>query len=118
MKDETLLKISLCCTLLGILVILFIVENSEIPESNIGNITKDNLEQTVSVSGQITRITETPGLLILNLKDNTGEITAIIFKEDNLTLQKNEIITIEGKIIEYNGELEIQADLLKTKKLI
>jgi RecJ-like exonuclease len=118
MKDETLLKISLCCSLVGILIILFIVENSEIPESNIANITKENLEQTVSISGQITRITETPGLLILNLKDGTGEITAIIFKEDNLTLQKNQIITIEGKIIEYDGKLEIQADLLKTKKLI
>ncbi|MBT3408471.1 exodeoxyribonuclease VII large subunit [Candidatus Woesearchaeota archaeon] len=116
MKDDTLLKISLCCALTGILIILFIVENSEIPESNIANLTKANLDQTVSVSGQITRIVETPGLLIINLKDSTGEITAIIFKENNLTLRKNQIVTIEGTLIEYEGKLEIQSDLLKMKK--
>ena len=116
MKDNTLLKISLCCTLLGILVILFIVENSEIPESNISNLTKDNLGTTVSVSGKITRITETPGLLILDLSDSTGKITAIIFKEGNMTLQKNQIVTREGKLIEYEDKLEIQANILKIRK--
>ena len=83
MKDNTLLKISLCCTLLGILLILFIVEISEIPESNISNLTTADLGKKVSVSGEIARVTETPGLLILDLVDSTGKITVIIFKEDN-----------------------------------
>lgn len=116
MKDEKLLKISFCCSLLGILIILFITENLEVPESNIVNITKENLDETLSVSGKISYITETPGLLIINLQDNTGNITAIIFKEENISLEKNQIVTIEGKVIEYKGQLEIQADLLKIKK--
>ena len=116
MKDETLLKISFCCSLLGILIILFITENLEIPESNIANITKEDLDKTVSVSGKIGYITETPGLLIINLQDKTGNITAIVFKEENITLEKNQIITIEGRVIEYKDQLEIQADLLKIKK--
>jgi len=118
MKDTTLLKISLCCSLLGILVILFITENIELPESNISNITREDLEKTVSISGRINYITETPGLLIITLEDNTGNITAIVFKEENITLEKGQIITLEGEVIEYKGQLEIQAELIKTKKLI
>jgi RecJ-like exonuclease len=118
MKDSTLLKIALCCSLLGILVILFIVENTEIPKSNISNITKEDLEKTVSITGRINYITETPGLLIITLGDQTGNITAIIFKEENISLTKGQIITLEGQVIEYMNKLEIQAELIKIKKLI
>ena len=118
MKDSTLLKISLCCSLLGILIILFIVENLEIPESNIGNITQEDWEKTVAVSGEIKYITETPGLLIITLGDNTGNITVIAFKEENVSLEKGQIITIEGQVIEYKDQLEIQAELIKVRKMI
>jgi len=118
MKDSTLLKISLCCSLLGILIILFIVENIEIPESNISNITKADLEKTVLISGRINYITETPGLFIIMLGDQTGNITAIVFKEENISLEKGQIIQVEGQVIEYQNKLEIQAELIKIKKLI
>lgn len=118
MKDTTLLRIAFCCSLFGILVILFIVENIEIPNSNIGNITKEDLEKTVSISGKINYITETPGLLIIKVGDKTGNITAIVFKEENTSLEKGQIITLEGRVIEYKDELEIQAELIKIKKMI
>jgi len=86
MKEENLLKISLICSLFGILIILFIAENTNLPNSNIANLTKNQIDTKVSVSGSVNYITETPGLIILNVGDNTGNITVIIFKEDNLTI--------------------------------
>jgi len=106
------------CSLIGILIILFIAENTEIPNSNIANITKEKLGEKTTIRGIIKKVIETPGLLIINVQDTTGNITAIIFKEENITLEKNQIVTIEGTIIEYKGNLEIQTDVLKLRKPI
>lgn len=115
MKEENLLKISLICAIFGILIILFVSENTSLENSNISNLTKDQIETKVAVLGIVEYVTETPGLLILRIKDNTGNITIIAFKEDNITIEKGQLIYVEGKLVEYKNELEIQADLIKLK---
>lgn len=118
MKEENLLKISLICSLIGILIILYITENTNIPNSNISNITNKDLETKVAIIGLVTSVKETPGLIILNVEDKTGNITVIAFKEENITLEPGRIIEVEGKVVEYNKQLEIQADSIIIKKLI
>jgi len=118
MKEETLFKISLICSLLGVLIILYISENTEIPSSNISNITDKDIETKVTIIGLVNSVKETPGLIILNVGDKTGNITVIAFKEENITIEKGRIIEIEGKVVEYNKQLEIQADSIIIKKLI
>jgi DNA/RNA endonuclease YhcR with UshA esterase domain len=109
MQEKTLLKISLVTSLVGILVLLIILDKIDVSDSNINAINKTLNERQVKVKGEVTRITETPGLYILNIKDNTGNIDVIIFKEEKLDLEKGNIIQVQGQVTEYQGKMEIIA---------
>lgn len=113
MKENDLLKIALVCSLIGILMILFIVQKYEVPNYTIEDIDKSMLNEMVSVKGQINRITETPGLYIINLEDSTGEITVVIFKEEDLDILEGNLIEVEGEVTEYKNEVEIIAKEIK-----
>lgn len=109
MQEKTLLKISLITSLVGILILLVILDKIDISDSNINQVNKTFLDKQVKIKGEITRITETPGLYIMNIKDNTGSIDVIIFKEEKLELEKGNIIEVQGQVTEYQGKLELIA---------
>lgn len=109
MKESTLINIALNATLLGILMLIIIGNKVSIDSSLIVNLTKE--EEYVKVQGVITRSTETPGLYLLDIEDKSGSITVVVFKrEENITLNKNQIIEVEGKTVSYKGKMEITAD--------
>ena len=109
MQEKTLLKISLITSLVGILILLIILDKIDVSGSNINAINKTFLDKQVKIKGEITRIAETPGLYIMNVKDNTGNIDVIIFKEDILDLEKGNVVEIEGQVAEYQSKMEIIA---------
>ncbi|MBL7147824.1 MAG: OB-fold nucleic acid binding domain-containing protein [Nanoarchaeota archaeon] len=113
MKESDLFKIALVCSLVGIFLILFIVQKYEVPNYNIDKIDKSMLNEMVGVKGQINKITETPGLYIINLEDSTGEITVVVFKEEELDILEGNFIEIEGEVAEYKNEVEIIAKQIK-----
>ena len=110
MNNRKLFKISFSIALAGTLLLLLILEYQTIPLYNIEDITKDNLETKVKIQGTIILVKETPGLHILNIKDQTSTITTIAFKEKPVEFKRNSLVEVEGKIQEYKTELEIIAD--------
>jgi aspartyl/asparaginyl-tRNA synthetase len=113
MKDSNLLKIAISFSLIGILAILLVSEFTPLPNTKISELQLKALNQKVKVYGQITSITETDKIFLLNLKDQTGEITILGFKDKNITLQKNQFIEVQGTLTEYKDRLEINTDLIK-----
>jgi len=113
-----LFKIALVCSLVGIFLILFIVQKYEVPSFDIEELDKSMLDEMVSVKGNINRLTETPGLYIINLEDSTGEVTVVVFKEDELDLVIGESLKVEGNLIEYKNEVEIIAKEIKILNVI
>lgn len=109
MDNKKLFDICLLLSLLGIFCLALLSENLELEEIPISNITYKMLDQRVKISGFITRVSETPGLYILNVEDNSSEITVIIFKKENISLLKNSYVSIEGSISEYKNQTEIIA---------
>jgi DNA/RNA endonuclease YhcR with UshA esterase domain len=103
-------KISLIISLLGILLLLIYSENITLPTKNIQNITNKDVDKQIKIVGQVIRLTDLPGLMILDIKDNTEQITVVIFKEETLNINKNDFLEIQGKVAEYRGELEIIAE--------
>ena len=110
MKEKTLFRLALISSLVGIFIILFLAETISPTHLMIGNITKDHLEQTINTAGVITSSKETPGLIIINLKDSTGEIIGIIFKDENFTIKRYLPVRVTAKVIEYENELELQIE--------
>ena len=105
MIEKNLLKTALVCAIIGILIILSISENIEIKKSNIINITRENIEENVKIIGKISSLTETDELIIMNVEDETGKITVITFKNQDLNLTENQIVEIEGEVIDYKGKI-------------
>ena len=114
MQEPALFKLSLIISFIGLLILIFISDSIEIKKYNIEDINNKLLEKEVKVSGIITRITETPGLIIFDIQDKTGTITAIAFKETFINLTKNQEIETQGKIQKYKDKLEIQVDQITT----
>ena len=105
-----LIQISLTISLIGILILVSIANISQPDLSNISEINIKQLNRNTKVSGQITNLMnfEDSNFQIITIKDLTGEISITTDKILNLT--KNQNITIIGKITEYKGELQIQAN--------
>ncbi|AJF62379.1 MAG: hypothetical protein QT11_C0001G0230 [archaeon GW2011_AR20] len=109
MKEKLLLKISLVISLIGILFLLIILNNIDVPDPDINSINKDLIDKQIKVKGEITKITETPGLYIINIMDDTGNIDVVVFKEEQLNLEKGRIIQVEGQVTGYQDKIEIIA---------
>ena len=110
MEEKTILKLSLAIAMTGIILLLFISETVEIKSYKIEDLTKKDAGKDVEVAGIITRVTETPGLFIFNIQDETGEITAILFKDGKTNITANIHVEIQGEAQEYKGDIEIIVD--------
>ena len=105
-----LLQISLIISLIGILILLSISSILQPKQTNISKINIKQLNKNIQVSGEIIEIRtfEDSDFQIITIKDSTGEIK--ITSDTILDLTNNQNIIIIGKITEYQGELQIQAN--------
>ena len=109
MKENTLLKISFVCSLLGITILFFSMQYSELDLES--DISKDTFEDN-RITGTIDRITKTNTTTFISLKQET-KIDAIAFKSPNLVLEKGDLIEIYGQIGEKGRETTIIIDELR-----
>ena len=109
MKERVLLRVSLIFSLIGILILFFLTYTLKVNLYEINSLSKDNLDDIVRVKGVVESFTETPGLYLVNLKDNTGKITVVVFKDEKLELQEGLEIEVIGNVVEYKDNIEIIA---------
>lgn len=96
MKEKTLVKIALVCSLTGVLLLLVVAEHQEIEVSSIADIVGEKMNTLVKIRGEITAITKTPATTIMQVKDDTGEITVIMFQEESTMLAEENAVEVEG----------------------
>jgi len=111
----TLLQISFIISLMGIFILLILANFLQPNLENISSITPNRLNQNIKISGQISNIRnfDQSNFQIITIKGQMGEISITTNKILNLT--KNQNITTIGKITEYEGELQIQANKITSK---
>jgi len=111
MNNNTLLKISLIISILGILILLLLVNIIEPTQIKIKNINENLLNNKIQIIGKIQSIKtyKESNFEILTINDSTGKIDVLI---NNLitNITKNQTVIVIGKISEYKNNLEIQAD--------
>ena len=94
---------------LGIFLLFFINILLEPKILTITEILNQEVETKIKIFGEIKKITTNENITIINIKDETNSIKVILFEEiKNLFIQ--DIIIVEGIIIEYRGEVEINAE--------
>jgi len=110
MRTEALAKIALCTSIVGLFALYFLSENLEPKLISISEVDEKALDEYVKISGQITSAKETEGLHILRIKDASGEIEVVIFKdEDELKFKPGQDVEVIGKISEFRGRQQIEA---------
>ncbi len=111
MKEKTLLKTALICSIAGIIFLFFVSEIIEIPEKQIDEITEK--DENVRIKGIINKITEKDKVAYIEIIQ-PKEITVVLFKEDeNLNLKQGEYVEITGKTEEYKKEIQIIGNIVK-----
>lgn len=110
-KPEGLLTFALICSLLGLLLIIFLANNLEPNISKISEIDERNLDEIVKIQGEIIKTKEYETLTIFTLDDGTGEIDVVYYS--TLPFEENDTIEAMGKVVEYKGRIEIEANKIK-----
>jgi len=107
MDNEYLFNLSLIISIFGLFLLIVILENTELKETNISEINDNYIDRQVKVSGTIKNLFETEGLYIFNVESDSKIIKAILFKDNKTILYNDFEIELEGKVTEYEDELEI-----------
>ncbi|MEM5792858.1 MAG: OB-fold nucleic acid binding domain-containing protein [Candidatus Aenigmatarchaeota archaeon] len=115
MKEKTLMKISLVIVLFGLILMFIIEKNIKINETDIKDISEK--KNYVIIRGEIIEVSKSnSGTIFLKIKDDTGVIDAIIFKNsikniENISVGK--IVKIGGKPQNYKNKIEIIVNSLE-----
>ena len=109
MNEIVLLRVSLIFSLIGILILFMLTYELKVKLYEINSLSKDNIDDVVRIKGIVESFAETPGLYLITLRDNTGKMTVVIFKDEKIPLQKNLEIEIIGSVVEYKDKIEIIA---------
>ena len=108
MKEKTLLKVALICSLVGIVALYFISEDIEVGQKNIGKITLEDIDKNVKVKGVVKDLFENEKVMLITI-EQPQDMTIVLFKSKNesIGINKGSSIEVIGKVDEYEGELEI-----------
>lgn len=115
MKEKTLLRTALICSLTGLFALYLISENITIEEKDIEKITMENKDEFVKLTGIVNNIVDTEKVAIMEIS-KPQKITVVLFKNENRTMPVyigNEVEII-GKVDEYEGKMEVIAERLRT----
>ncbi len=111
---EKISKISLIISIIGILILLVINISESQKIISVEKINAKMIGKNIKVMGKSESvIINENNFTIFKLKDETGEIKVIC---ECPNIKENDNIEIIGRVTEYNGEIEIEAEKIKIYK--
>lgn len=119
MNERFLLIISIVCSLAGLLLLFFISQTLELPQTAINLITADDIGKNVKICGEVTsKFVSKTRHVFLQLKDGSGRIDVVIFNKTVEKLNAYELnqskICVIGSVDEYENKLEIIAKKIES----
>ena len=118
LNDRLIFKVALITSLVGIIGMLVFASYIEPKEIEIKDITRNNIGETVAVTGVVESIKESSSgsSCFMELNDGTGKINLIVFESTLVELQdagndldsfKNHKVKVIGSITEYKSSMEL-----------
>lgn len=107
MKENTLLKIALVCSIAGIAILFFASSLAEPTES--GNIQLLDEDTAATTVGKITNIRTTNTTTFLTIEETT-KTDVVIFKTTNVPIREGDKIEIRGTTDRYKDKIQLIAD--------
>ena len=114
MKEKTLLKIALICSLVGIVVLFFVSEKISISQVDLDRIDEMDIGTDVKIIGRIERATDVEKVMFLEIgQEKIEKVTVILFKDSDISLKEGDYVEVTGEIDDYNGEREVIANKVR-----
>lgn len=129
LNDKIIFKVALITSLVGIIGMLVFASYIEPKEIQIKDITRNNIGETVAVTGVVESIKESSSgsSCFVELNDGTGKINLIIFESTLVELQdagndlesfENQKVKVIGSITEYKSSMELILSNANSIKLV
>jgi hypothetical protein len=109
MDEKYLLKIALLTAFGGLSALFLIMYLADIPEKNIGDIQLSDAGKNIKIIGIVKSVRYSPDNSTTFVK-LSQECTVDVVSFDKVVIAQDAHITVEGRISEYNGQIEIIAD--------
>jgi len=114
MKDKTLLKTAISFSIIGLIVLFFYSDKIEVDEITIEKLDEMEIGKTVKIKGYVEDVTNLEKVAFLRIaQEKTETVSIVLFKEENISLEKGDYVEVTGEIEEYEGEKEIIGNLVK-----
>ena len=110
MKEQSLLKLALVCTILGIFVLLVLSDTVELEETKISD-AKNMENNVVRITGVVEKATSRGDVTIMTVSKKES-IDVVVF--DKADFQKGDFVDVTGEVQDYNGRKEIVAKEIKS----
>lgn len=110
-----MLKVSVVCSIVGLVVLYIISGRIEIEETTINKITMGQSDSDVIVKGKVSRIFEKDDLMVLELEKNE-KISVVMFRKnfpDYIGIKEGDSVEVQGSVEDYNGKKEIIAERVR-----
>ena len=118
LNDEIIFKVALVTALIGMIGMLAFASYIEPKEIEIKEITRNNIGETVSVSGVVesVKMSSSGSSCFIELNDGTGKINVIVFEStlaelndagNDLNEFKGHKVKVVGSITEYKSSMEL-----------
>ena len=118
LNDRIIFKVALITSLVGIIGMLIFASYIEPKEIQIKDITRNNIGESVAVTGVVESIKESSSgsSCFIELNDGSGKINLIIFESTLVELQdagndlesfENQKVKVIGSITEYKSSMEL-----------
>lgn len=129
LNDRLIFKVALVTSLVGIMGMLAFASYIEPKEIQIADITRNNIGETVAVTGVVEsiKLSSSGNSCFLELNDGTGKINLIVFESILAELQdagndldsfKDHKVKVVGSITEYKSSMELILSNSNSIKLI
>ena len=111
MKENTLLKIALICSLIGLIILYLISTKIEVKDYK--PVLNKNIGEDVTLKGTVTKITDRGNVVFIDVNQQ-NPITVVLFTDnDNLKLKNDDFVEVIGEVQEYNGKNEVIAQKIR-----
>ncbi|MBS3123017.1 hypothetical protein J4437_00115 [Candidatus Woesearchaeota archaeon] len=108
MKETSLFKLSLLCTILGLVALYFFAEEIELPA--LSSLEGEPIGGTSKIQGRVSQLRQSGNTLYLEVEGlQTIKTDVIFFTAEKPYLQTGDYVDIEGQVEEYKGKTELLA---------
>ncbi|MFC2134406.1 hypothetical protein ACFLTH_07290 [Bacteroidota bacterium] len=109
MKESDLLKAALITAVIGVIGLFFVMQYTELEETNISDLDSMNEDEEVRIIGTVEDVRKLNNITIISVSQKVI-VKAVVFEE--VDISTGEKIEVTGELKDYNGEKEITVENL------